>query len=114
MFIIWRGWGIVVPFIAAASFIAAAMVSKFGGLKPPTNHLVSGIALIIAGGVVWLIARRIENRPALELIEKGTGREVTMRSSAGSLFFVPTRYWAIVLTLLGALLFAAAASSYVK
>jgi hypothetical protein len=114
MFIIWRGWGIVVPLIVVVCFVAGAMVSRFVGLKPPATHLVSAIALIVAGGVIWLISHRIENRPALELIEKGTGRQLTMRSSAGSLFFVPTRCWAIFLTLTGALLFAASISSYVK
>ncbi len=104
MFIIWRGWGIAVIPIAFVSLmlgggiIAAAHLehSPFAGLAMVGSAALGGLA-------IWALAHRIESEPGQVFIEKQTGREVEMKRSAGSLFFIPTRYWSFVVVGFGVL-----------
>lgn len=101
MFIIWRGWGLIVPLIAAVAFFGAAIVTASTRLQPPLSGITFAAAEILGGIVIWLIASRIENETGPTYVEKLSGREITIQRSAGSLFFVPTRYWAFVLAAFG-------------
>jgi len=61
------------------------------------KSLVGAIVSVIGAFGLWLIANRIETSdPERVFIDKATGREVRIRRSAGSLFFIPTKYWAFI------------------
>jgi len=102
--IIWSGLGVLVPITAAVAFFIAAVVAHTMGLKAPADASVYAIAEILAGGVIGYVAHRIESQPAEQFVEKSTGREFTAGHSAGSLFLIPTRYWAFIVPALGLLL----------
>lgn len=98
MFIIfWRGRGYVAALAALLAFMAATLVIQSAKLPELWSSVVYTAAMSIAGVALWFYTQRIEDRPPRILIEKATGREITVRRSAGSLFFIPTRYWPYIL-----------------
>jgi hypothetical protein len=102
MIIVWRGWGIVVVPIAFVAFALAVAVVEQAHIGPGA---ISGLVFVAASGLgalgIWLIAHRIESEPGRVFIEKQTGREIVVRRSAGSLFFIPTRYWSFIVVGIG-------------
>ena len=97
MIVIWRGYGILVLVAAIVALFVSVMIVGGAKLHEPLAGVVHTAAMGLAGVALWLFARNIESQPGRVLIDKATGREVTLRRSAGSLFFVPTRYWAYIL-----------------
>ena len=97
MIIIWRGYGILVLAAGAAALFLGAVLVGVTKLQPPLVGVAYVALMGLAGVALWLFAQRIESEPARVLIDKATGREVRVGRSAGSFFFVPTRYWAFIL-----------------
>ncbi len=106
--IIWHGKGILVLVFSAFAFFVAALIVKLMNLQPPYIAVAYGVTEIPAGAAIWMFARRIESGPDRVFIDKASGQEISVRPSAGSLFFIPTRYWAFVLP--GAFILAAIAA----
>ena len=97
MILIWSGWGILVLLF----FIVGGLIGiPIGSLFPQQGDL--GVAvMLITGGLVsglgsFFLARKIESGEARAFIDEKTGQRIVVRRSAGSLFFIPTRYWAYV------------------
>ena len=95
--IIWSGWGILV--------LVFAVVGLFIGMPIGTaiaadENTAMAISIISAGLVMglgsFLFARQMEKGTGRVFIDEQTGQRVVMGRSAGSLFFVPVRYWAYV------------------
>lgn len=105
MIMVWSGWGIQVPLYVVVAFFLATI-----GLTP--LHLASGmetaasiaLAGALAGGAIYLTALKLESRPGRDFIDANTNERFTVKPSAGSFFFVPTRYWAFIIPLLGFLM----------
>ena len=111
MIIIWRGWGILVPVFAFLGFLIGTGISSqvVRGDKHMADAVMFAVGGVTAGVGIWLAASRLESRPGRVLIDKASGREFKVGASAGSLFFIPTRYWALIVPGLSLL---AAASPY--
>ena len=107
-FIVWRGWGILVPVMAVGVFIFGAIVESSGlnfGLERQQAILFGEvIGSLIAGAGLFFIARKIESEPGRTLIDAATNQRIVFKKNAGSFFFIPTRYWAFILPCLMALL----------
>ncbi len=73
-----------------------------------SDNLGVGIGMLVtgalAGGAIYLTARWQESKPGREFIDAKTNEHFTVRPSAGSFFFVPTRHWAFIVPLLGFIL----------
>jgi hypothetical protein len=103
MLIVWSGWGVLVPvinFVAFALFAACMKAIDSTSLEP-TAHLAAIIANAVvwaglASGAIFLIAERLGARPGRTLVDPATQQRVVLRKSAGSFFFIPTRYWAFI------------------
>jgi hypothetical protein len=109
MFIVWRGWGILVIPIAFACFIVGTMIGtglQGTGLMPNWAQAAGTlIGTAVSAGGIWIIAQMITNsRPPRRFIDQQTGQEIVVRSDAGSLFFIPTRFWAFIVLALGLLM----------
>lgn len=106
MIMVWSGWGIQVPLYVVAAFFLAMMgiapLHLAGGLDIAASAALTGA---IAGGAVYFTARAIESKPGRTFIDAGTNQSFEVKPSAGSFFFIPTRYWAFIIPLL-AFLFA--------
>ena len=106
MLIIWRGWGILVPLFAFIAFVAAVAATnpvehQFGLTQNVTTAASFAVAGVLAGLALFLTARKIESKKARVLVDPATNQRVVFRTSAGSFFFIPTRYWAFITPALG-------------
>jgi hypothetical protein len=104
MIIVWRGWGIVVLPIVVAAFFVATAINVAAGLKP---GVLFGFVFVATSALaalsIWAIAHKIESEPGRVFIEQATGRQVVFKRGAGSLFFIPTRYWSYIVVGVGVL-----------
>jgi hypothetical protein len=77
------------------AFSLAPFEHKFTGQLANISIVcaIAAICAFAAAGSTYWLAQRIENVPPRILIDKATGREIKVRKSAGSLFFIPVRYW---------------------
>lgn len=100
--IVWSGWGFLVAIFAVIGFFIGIPVS---GLISQDSNIASAIAIILAGLVAglgsFLLARQIEKGEGRAYIDEATQQRIVVRPSAGSLFFVPTRYWAYIAPVAG-------------
>lgn len=95
--IIWSGWG----FLVAIFFLVGCLVGLPVGALFPTDPDASAAATLIVGGLVaglcsFFFARKIEGGEGRAFIDEATQQRIVVKRSAGSLFFIPTRYWAYV------------------
>ena len=105
--IIWRGWGFLVPVVAfAVAFGTEFVVDSIAGAGTYSNSggLFTGVALIVAGALIFAFAMWEERRnPPRVLVDKATGKEET-QVSRSDLFFVPIRWWGLAGIVLGLVL----------
>ncbi len=106
-FIIWRGWGfLVIPLAIAAGIagIGAGLILERAGLAADLRYRICAAVSGAAGAaLIWFVARALEGGPTRRLVDSDSGRQYVIRRSAGSLFFIPTRYWAFIVLALGLL-----------
>ena len=100
--VIWSGWGIlVVVFAALGMFVGLGL----GSVLPADETLQQIIGWLLGGAAggaaTWFFARWRESKPGRVFIDEQSGQRFEVRPSAGSLFFIPTRYWAFILPGLG-------------
>jgi hypothetical protein len=105
MILIWRGWGILVVLIAGAAVFMSVLIAD--GLRSVgfSAHWQAAISILIAsalaGVAIWFTAKGLSGKVLRRLVDADTGQQVLVRSSAGSLFFIPTQYWAYIIVVIG-------------
>ena len=105
MIMVWRGWGVAVPFIAAFIHIAVLLAVETISGDPgysSTHGWVLMVSMALAATAVWMIGSRMERKPGQIVIDKESGQEFELKSK-NDLFWIPFKWWAIVLVILGAL-----------
>lgn len=95
--IIWSGWG----FLVAIFFLVGCLIGVPVGGLVSTDSDVSAAVMILVGGLVaglasFFFARKMEGGEGRAFIDEATGQRIVVRRTAGSLFFIPVRYWAYV------------------
>ena len=102
MIVIWSGWGFLVAVIGLVLWGAGY---GLGAVVAPGMPLAAGVGGFLgamgAAVAIFYFARAIESKPGRTLIDAKTGEQVVIRNSAGSLFFIPTRYWTYIVPVLG-------------
>jgi hypothetical protein len=103
--IVWSGWG----FLVVIFFLVGCLIGIPVGALFPNDPDASVAATIITGGLVaglgsFLLARKLESGPGRVFIDEATQQRIEVKRSAGSLFFIPTRWWAYVAPVLAILL----------
>ena len=102
-FIIWKGWGIVVLGIAVLALsIGAALAAAFG-IEGRNSDYPLGLTLILAGVGTWILGIRMNRNADRHLVDPATGEAVIVRGGH-SLFFVPVRWWGVVMAAGGGVL----------
>jgi hypothetical protein len=100
--IIWSGWGFLVAVFYVVGFLIGIPV---GSMISDDPNVASGVGFVCAGLVAglcsFLFARQIEKGEGRAFIDEATQQRIVVRKHAGSLFFIPTRYWAYVAPVLG-------------
>lgn len=102
MILIWSGWGILVlVFFIVGGLIGIPLAGLFpqeGDIGPAVMFITGGL---VAGLGSFFLARKIESGEARAFIDEKTGQRIVVRRNAGSLFFIPTRYWAYAAPIVG-------------
>lgn len=100
--IVWSGWGFLVAVFYVLGFLIGIPVGSLVSSDPNTATAVSFVcAGLLAGLGSFLLARQIEKGEGRAFIDEATQQRIVVRKHAGSLFFIPTRYWAYVAPVLG-------------
>ena len=105
--IIWKGWGILAVLITAAVMLIFQGIvgAAFGDPQfYKTHDWPKGAALLLSGIAVYFTGCYFNGKPGRVLIDKATGREVTLRHKH-SMFFIPMEYWGFILVAIGFALF---------
>ena len=105
MFMVWRGWGAAVPFIAAFIHIAVQIAAEGISGDPgySSSHAwIMIFSMALAAAAIWIIGSRLERKPGQIVIDKESGQEFELKSK-NDLFWIPFKWWAIPLVILGAL-----------
>lgn len=100
--IIWQGRGfLVLGVVLLATLVIQGSVEAFfsRAVWEANRSGVWALALVVSAGGVWLLAQRMRD-PGRELVDPATGETVLLRRQ-DSFFFVPVRYWPLIL-LIGA------------
>lgn len=113
--IIWSRWGILVVVFAFIGVVGAVMgaeaLSTSLHLAQPIAPTISlALGLILTAGQNYAFTRWRERGEPQIFIEEATGQRIEVRPNAGSLFFIPMRYWTWIA--LGLAAFIAATSIY--
>ena len=106
--IIWSGWGFLVLAFAAIGVIAAtagaeAITNVLHLAQPLEPAIALGTGLLLAAAQIFCFTKwREGSGETRTFIDQATGQRIEVRPTAGSLFFIPMRYWTwIALALAG-------------
>ncbi|HEX8901804.1 hypothetical protein [Vitreimonas sp.] len=107
--LIWTGWGIGVVIIAFIGLMIAfaagdALMTQFAMPYGPANSAGIIIGGVLAAIGMVLLTRWREQGESRTFIDERTGERIEVRPNAGSLFFIPTRYWSWIMLALTALM----------
>lgn len=109
MFIMfWKGWGILVPAVAAImSILSLAVGDALLSDAAFERHSVGVAAVGLAGAaaIVWRLGRRLNGVEARVLLDQATGQTVTLRSRH-TFYFLRMEHWGILLGIAAAALIA--------
>jgi hypothetical protein len=102
--IIWRGNGfLVIVTIFLTSLVAnLATSAHFGVTYWDANGWPFASALLVAGGLIWILAAALDKRPKRVLIDAETKERIEICNS-GEFFFLPMRWWGLLVSALGLL-----------
>ena len=105
--LIWNGKGYIIAIVALLS--AACMqllIETIGGQKGLYAASIYGIplAFLLAAGLTEFIARKFGFKPTKDT---GEGFIINQPKKAHSLFFIPFRFWSMILGLIAVVVFIA-------
>ena len=100
--IIWSGFGFLVAVITFLLLLSAEYVTEVL-FRDDSYYQAHGwpklLAFFLAGVVIWPLGTYLNRKPRKVMIEKDTGKEVSMPSH--SFFFIRMEYWGPILFALG-------------
>jgi hypothetical protein len=98
---VWSRYGLLVPaFVAGGLLVAYLAVMPFGLEPERAQGLALAIAGVLAGAANYFVAQKLEGVVPL-LRARPETNERDERPEAGHFMFVPMRYWALILPVLG-------------
>ena len=101
MLILWRGFGFMVVLIPFLVSIIGNLISNWavGAGYWDSHKWPTGVAMLIATPILWLVGKRLNGRPGRLMVDKASGQEVLLKKMH-DLFWIKIEWWAIV-TLIG-------------
>jgi hypothetical protein len=102
MIFVWSGLGFIVPIAGVVVLLLSGFITTNLNLAQPWSTALGVVITGIASTLLWIFTHNVESEIDNVFIEKATGREIVVRRSAGSFFFIPTRYWVYLMPALAA------------
>jgi hypothetical protein len=104
--IIWSGLGFLVPIVAFGCFVLTELVVE-SALGDDTYYQEHTWPMALAFGIaalgVAVLGKELKDEESRILVDEKTGERVAVNGTRHSFFFVPTRYWAPILLVIGLL-----------
>ena len=91
--IIWSGLGFLVVLIPLV--ISIFTIGYLGN-----SNLVFYLGFVVSAVLIWMIGRKMNNKPGREVVDKKTGEEIILKQNH-SLFWIKMEYWGILIGILG-------------
>jgi hypothetical protein len=105
---VWRGKGYLVP--AIVFFVGLALnlaTNLMWGEAYWDNHAWPvGCEFILSGGLIWVVERQLAKQAGRVLIDEQTGQRVVL-SSNHQFFWIPMKWWGVILVGIGIVVWAA-------
>ena len=100
--IVWRGWGVLVIVIVFACSLAANFLSNAiaGKAYWDSRFWPLALAMVLAGGLIWIAGMILSQRPARNLVDEKTGERVTL-AGTHDFFFLRMKWWGPIVAVLG-------------
>lgn len=99
--IIWKGWGILALIIPVAfSVLIGLGLEYFNGDGFYKNSSVAmPVAFVLAAGFVFWVGHLLAQKTGRVLIDPQSQEKIVLKEQH-SMFWIPLRYWGIVLTVI--------------
>lgn len=104
MILVWRGWGIAVPFIAIISQLVTELACDIFSGDPAFHQTHGGvwtIGLSVAAALVWTLGSWLDAKPGRMIVDPATNKKYELKARH-DLFWIPLKWWAVPLVVLGA------------
>jgi len=103
--IIYKGLGFLVfVFVVASSlFFNILCCAWLGAEYYDTRKWPLGLSLLVSATACWVVGGRLRKRAPRVIVDKATGREMTLVRNQHDLFFIPMHYWGPILAVIGLL-----------
>lgn len=101
--IIWSGRGFLIAVLAFASCLGTQLVASqiTGDQGYYEKHpWLIGVAMVAAALILWLVGRWVFPSKGRWVVDKETGQELQLEGKH-SLFFIPARWWPLILLIVG-------------
>jgi membrane protein YqaA with SNARE-associated domain len=99
--IIWRGLGILVPFVAGGILMLTLYLVDLAMKNPEYSkwhYWPKAVSGILAAAAIWYLGRYLNSRPGKVVVEKDTGQEIEIRK-VHDVFFVKFEYWGVIIAI---------------
>ena len=101
--IIWTGYGFIVAIIVFVNSLLAELISESISHNDEfyqKNYIPLGISFLVSGIVIFYLKKYFDKKKASN---EGTRvfDNVTIAKEGHHLFFIPFKYWAYIMTILG-------------
>ena len=103
MLIVWSGWGaLTIVIVGVVAIVVGALLQMiFVALGvPQLAFLAFSAGLFAAAAANWFVGKRLNGKPARELLDPATGERVLL-TRRHSLFWIRMEYWSIPVALAG-------------
>lgn len=102
--IVWTGLGFLVPVILFAGVLAAEIITE--AITGDASYYQENSWPMIAGFVVAaivldLVNRRIKTPRERFVVDQETGERLVISEPSHTFFFIPIRYWPVLLLVIG-------------
>ena len=89
--VVWSGAGILGALIPFAIYLVVQL--GFGEAYTDAHSWPFIAAMAVAAPIVWFLGSWLNSRPGQVVVDKATGKEMTLRKQH-RLFWIPMQYWA--------------------
>jgi len=102
--VIWKGWGYLAALIPMAGYVLMThwIDARRGQGYSDAHGWAGGIGTILGAAAAWIVADKLEG-PGRTLVDPQTNEVIVLRRQ-DSLFFIPMKYFAILVALSGVLM----------
>ncbi len=94
MFLVWRGYGILVPIVVIVAFFALVLINQSLGLPDALIIFLTGL---LPGAFLWWFGRKVNDPSKDRIVQDVATGEMVRLKSRHDFFWIKIEHWAVVL-----------------